>query len=196
MKLFCVVTSLLAVATAVPDGPGHHGHHGAHHAAHHGENTHNKHHAPAPHTQHAHPAQPLKRQPLRRRPQVNPNIFKRNPVFRAQQHRLPHVPRPVRGLHNNLPVRPPQHIPHAQHRPQKRPNINTIPAAPTKAPVVKLVPAGKTIATLIAENPHFSTLHTALKAADLMSTLDGEGPFTVFAPTNSAFDKVSSIENL
>jgi len=33
-----------------------------------------------------------------------------------------------------------------------------------------------------------STLVTALKAADLVETLGGEGPFTVFAPTNAAFD--------
>ena len=31
---------------------------------------------------------------------------------------------------------------------------------------------------------------TALKAADLVSVLDGDGPFTVFAPTNEAFSKV------
>lgn len=32
----------------------------------------------------------------------------------------------------------------------------------------------------------------AVKAADLVSTLKSEGPFTVFAPTNSAFDKLPS----
>jgi len=34
----------------------------------------------------------------------------------------------------------------------------------------------------------FSTLATALTAADLVGTLQGDGPFTVFAPTNEAFD--------
>lgn len=33
-----------------------------------------------------------------------------------------------------------------------------------------------------------STLVAAVKAADLVETLQGEGPFTVFAPTNDAFD--------
>ena len=33
----------------------------------------------------------------------------------------------------------------------------------------------------------FETLVTALKAADLVGTLQGEGPFTVFAPTDEAF---------
>ena len=35
-----------------------------------------------------------------------------------------------------------------------------------------------------------STLVAAIKAADLVETLKGEGPFTVFAPTNAAFDKL------
>ena len=33
-----------------------------------------------------------------------------------------------------------------------------------------------------------STLATAVDAAGLADTLNGEGPFTVFAPTNAAFD--------
>ncbi len=33
-----------------------------------------------------------------------------------------------------------------------------------------------------------TTLVAAVKAADLINTLKGEGPFTVFAPTNAAFD--------
>ena len=36
----------------------------------------------------------------------------------------------------------------------------------------------------------FSTLVAALKAADLVQTLKGEGPFTVFAPTDEAFEKL------
>ena len=35
-----------------------------------------------------------------------------------------------------------------------------------------------------------STLVAAIKAADLVTTLKGAGPFTVFAPTNAAFDKL------
>ncbi|RIV27106.1 fasciclin domain-containing protein [Fibrisoma montanum] len=35
-----------------------------------------------------------------------------------------------------------------------------------------------------------TTLVAAVKAADLVSTLQGAGPFTVFAPTNKAFDKL------
>ena len=36
----------------------------------------------------------------------------------------------------------------------------------------------------------FTTLATALKAAGLIETLKGKGPFTVFAPTDAAFAKV------
>ncbi len=35
-----------------------------------------------------------------------------------------------------------------------------------------------------------TTLVAAVKAADLVATLKGTGPFTVFAPTNAAFDKL------
>lgn len=37
---------------------------------------------------------------------------------------------------------------------------------------------------------HFNTLAAALKAADLIDTLKGPGPFTVFAPTDEAFAKL------
>ena len=44
----------------------------------------------------------------------------------------------------------------------------------------------------------FSTLVTAIKAADLVATLKGKGQFTVFAPTDEAFAKLPSgtVENL
>jgi len=38
----------------------------------------------------------------------------------------------------------------------------------------------------------FSTLVTALKAADLVGALQGDGPFTVFAPVNSGFAKIDA----
>lgn len=40
----------------------------------------------------------------------------------------------------------------------------------------------------------FGTLIAALKAADLTSTLEGVGPFTVFAPTDKAFSKISKAD--
>ena len=50
--------------------------------------------------------------------------------------------------------------------------------------------AQKTIVDVAASNNDFSTLVTAVKAADLVSALQGDGPFTVFAPTNAAFGKI------
>ena len=54
----------------------------------------------------------------------------------------------------------------------------------------KEVKAEKTIAETAMANKDFSTLVTAIKAAGLAETLNGEGPFTVFAPTNEAFAAV------
>lgn len=45
----------------------------------------------------------------------------------------------------------------------------------------------KDIVDTAASNEMFSTLVAAVKAGDLVSTLKGDGPFTVFAPTNDAF---------
>lgn len=50
--------------------------------------------------------------------------------------------------------------------------------------------AGKTIVDIAIGDPQFSTLVAALKAAGLVETLSGKGPFTVFAPTNAAFAKI------
>jgi len=41
-----------------------------------------------------------------------------------------------------------------------------------------------------ASSPDHTTLVAAIKAAGLVQTLQGKGPFTVFAPTNAAFDKL------
>ncbi len=45
-------------------------------------------------------------------------------------------------------------------------------------------------ATAASNNPLLSTLVTAVKAAGLVDTLNGDGPFTIFAPTNDAFAKI------
>ncbi len=47
-----------------------------------------------------------------------------------------------------------------------------------------------TIVGVASGNENFSTLVTAITAAGLAETLGGEGPFTVFAPTNDAFAKL------
>jgi len=44
------------------------------------------------------------------------------------------------------------------------------------------------IVAVASGNPDFSTLVAAIQAAGLVETLQGTGPFTVFAPTNAAFE--------
>lgn len=46
------------------------------------------------------------------------------------------------------------------------------------------------IAEIALATPDLSTLVSALQSADLVSTFQGSGPFTVFAPTNAAFEKL------
>lgn len=50
--------------------------------------------------------------------------------------------------------------------------------------------ASKDIVGVAASNADFSTLVTALQAAGLVEALQGDGPLTVFAPTNEAFAKL------
>lgn len=49
---------------------------------------------------------------------------------------------------------------------------------------------GENIVQVAQGNSDFSTLVTAVQSANLGGTLSGTGPFTVFAPTNAAFDKI------
>ena len=46
------------------------------------------------------------------------------------------------------------------------------------------------IVAAAASKPELSTLVSAIKAAELVTVLQGQGPFTVFAPTNAAFKKL------
>lgn len=48
----------------------------------------------------------------------------------------------------------------------------------------------KTVVEVAAASDDFETLVAAVQAADLVETLSGEGPFTVFAPTDEAFGKL------
>ncbi|MFK7909048.1 MAG: fasciclin domain-containing protein [Akkermansiaceae bacterium] len=48
----------------------------------------------------------------------------------------------------------------------------------------------QTLVQIAAGNNNFSTLVAAVKAAGLAEALSGDGPFTIFAPTNDAFAKL------
>ena len=58
--------------------------------------------------------------------------------------------------------------------------------------------AGKDIVAVAAGAENFKTLVAAVKAAGLVETLQGQGPFTVFAPTDEAFGKLpkGTVEDL
>jgi uncharacterized surface protein with fasciclin (FAS1) repeats len=62
-------------------------------------------------------------------------------------------------------------------------------AAPAPAPV-RAPSATDTVLKVAQRDPDFTTLVSALQTAGVADTLDGGGPFTVFAPTNAAFEKV------
>lgn len=59
-------------------------------------------------------------------------------------------------------------------------------------------PAAPTVVGLAVGSADHTTLVAAVKAAGLVETLSGSGPFTVFAPTNAAFAKlpVGTVEEL
>lgn len=62
------------------------------------------------------------------------------------------------------------------------------PAAPAETQATEAAPAGGDIVALASGNEDLSTLVQAVTAAELVETLQGDGPFTVFAPTNEAFE--------
>lgn len=73
-------------------------------------------------------------------------------------------------------------------------------AAVLALPLVFTAPTAfaKDIVDVAASAGQFQTLVAAVKAAGLVDTLKGSGPFTVFAPTDAAFAKLPSgtVENL
>ncbi len=82
--------------------------------------------------------------------------------------------------------------------PAERPAPQPLPA-PVTPPLETPAPGagapsgtteGKNIVAVAQANGSFNTLTKALKAAGLVETLQGNGPFTVFAPTDEAFAKL------
>ena len=53
-----------------------------------------------------------------------------------------------------------------------------------------------TVVDIAASSPDFSILVTALDEAQLLDTLEADGPFTVFAPTNDAFEALLATGNI
>ena len=63
----------------------------------------------------------------------------------------------------------------------------TAAASPSAAPSASAAAMSKDIVETASEAGSFATLLTAATAAGLVETLQGEGPYTVFAPTDEAF---------
>jgi uncharacterized surface protein with fasciclin (FAS1) repeats len=63
----------------------------------------------------------------------------------------------------------------------------TAAASPSTAPSASAAAMAKDIVQTATEAGSFKTLLTAVEAAGLVETLQGPGPFTVFAPTDAAF---------
>lgn len=73
----------------------------------------------------------------------------------------------------------------------------TVPS-PARAEEAAMAPAAKDIVDTAIGAGSFKTLVAAIKAAGLVETLKGTGPFTVFAPTDDAFAKLpaGTVEDL
>jgi len=61
------------------------------------------------------------------------------------------------------------------------------------APAATAAPT-ETVLAVAERDPDFTTLVSALQTAGVAETLNGAGPFTIFAPTNAAFEKVPAAE--
>ena len=78
--------------------------------------------------------------------------------------------------------------------------LGTLAANAEKNPMVggaPMYPTKNIVENAVNSKDH-TTLVAAVKAAGLVDTLEGPGPFTVFAPTNAAFDKLpaGTVDNL
>ena len=62
-----------------------------------------------------------------------------------------------------------------------------IPGETSEAMDSSMMESGNTIVDIAVNDGRFTTLVTALQAANLVDTLNSDGPFTVFAPTDDAF---------
>lgn len=63
----------------------------------------------------------------------------------------------------------------------------TLAAAAVTAVTLGIAASANTIVDIAASDDRFSTLVAAVSAAGLVETLQGRGPFTVYAPVNDAF---------
>merc|ERR1712073_92082 len=74
-------------------------------------------------------------------------------------------------------------------------NVNSMPQVPARNNICSsAVCEDNTVADFVSMTPELSSLFAAVKAAELVETLSGEGSFTVFAPVDKAFEAVPDLE--
>jgi uncharacterized surface protein with fasciclin (FAS1) repeats len=73
------------------------------------------------------------------------------------------------------------------YRPMPHPSYKTVPHWQSYG---KRITAGGDVIDIANRSGEFGTLLTAVRAAGLTGLLKGEGPYTLFAPTDSAFEKL------
>ncbi|MCC5640559.1 fasciclin domain-containing protein [Nostoc sp. CHAB 5844] len=107
----------------------------------------------------------------------NPSIFNEPPYNRGSQ-AAPSETAPT-------PSTPPEATP-------TQPPATEVPATetPTKPSTTGTSNKNQNVVALAESNSSFKTLTQALKAAGLTETLQGAGPYTIFAPTDAAFAKL------
>jgi uncharacterized surface protein with fasciclin (FAS1) repeats len=85
--------------------------------------------------------------------------------------------------------------PPATPAPMPEPAAPVAPVEPPPAePVAEAPPAKPDLLAMAEQAGEFTTLLAAINAADLATTLKGEGPYTVFAPNDEAFKKVKKAD--
>lgn len=76
--------------------------------------------------------------------------------------------------------------------------VSLLPITSALAAGNQMIAGDNTVVTVAVGSKDHTTLVAALKAADLVNAMANPGPFTVFAPTNAAFDALpkGTVENL
>ncbi|MDF5723725.1 MAG: fasciclin domain-containing protein [Rhizonema sp. PD37] len=112
----------------------------------------------------------------------SPKILQECPYNRAACPQQPSNTAPTTSpTPNTTPSSPPTEVP-----------VTPTPGSGTQTPLPTPGTGnqGKSIVSVVQGNSQFSKLAQALKSAGLIDTLQGQGPFTVFAPTDAAFAKL------
>ena len=111
-----------------------------------------------------------------------PSIFNEPPYNRSGGAATPPETSPAPIPDATTPTTPPE------TSPAPMPDATTpVPSTSSPETTPGASTGSKNLVALAAANGSFKTLTAALKAADLTATLEGTGPFTIFAPNDQAF---------